>query len=231
MMWVAIFAMSRAVVFWSGSDRPLELWKLEPVRPSRLASSFIFTEKPSSLPEMPSARMMVASLPDGMMAPRSRSLTLIELFSAANMVAPPEGAPPRRQAYSETLNSVSGDSRPSVISRKITARLISLAMLPGALGVSAAFSNSTVPLSKSIRRACGAAISGCVCASAGSTKAARQKRTREARKTVRRVAVPPGMLWSGLIMRGMLNNPPPAQGRVSSRRGRRNAARRRRENQ
>ncbi|MNV62228.1 hypothetical protein D3C71_1547650 [compost metagenome] len=68
--------------------------------PRRAAVSFIMSAKASSLPAMYSARAILASLPDWMITPCSRSSTLAWLFSGRNMVEPPEAAPPVRQACS-----------------------------------------------------------------------------------------------------------------------------------
>ena len=69
-----------------------------------------------------------------------------------------EGAPPLRQAFSLTMNSSVGFSRPCLISFSTTSVVISLERLAGGTSMSAFFSNSTLPLSASIRIAVGAAV-------------------------------------------------------------------------
>ncbi len=69
-----------------------------------------------------------------------------------------DGAPPLRQALVLTLNSVVGLSRPVAISLNTTSAVISLERLAGGIRSSAPFSNSTLPLSASIRMACAAAV-------------------------------------------------------------------------
>src|SRR5436305_1044442 len=69
-----------------------------------------------------------------------------------------EGAPPRRQALALTMNSRLRSSRPWRISLNTTSAVISLERLAGATRSSAPFSNSTLPLSASIRMACAALV-------------------------------------------------------------------------
>src|ERR1700744_5986665 len=78
---------------------------------------------------------------------------------AANMVDPPAGAPPLRQAYSLTRYSSVSLTSPCVMAWKTTSAVISFIMLDGALNSSAFFSNSTLPLEASIRIAVGASPS------------------------------------------------------------------------
>ena len=94
---------------------------------------------------------MQASLPDWIITPCIRSLTLTRLLSAANIAEPPEGAPPLRQAFSEMVISSSHFSLPCAMVWRTSSVVISLDMLAGGLSLSALFSNSTVPLSASIR--------------------------------------------------------------------------------
>jgi hypothetical protein len=145
MMKRARTARSRAVEYWLGSGSPVELVKLEPVSPISWPSWFIILAKVSSVPPMPSASAMAASLPDWMMTERSRSETFTFELSSANMVEPPEAAPPSRQACSEMKNSSFIDSLPRCSSSKTTATVISFAMLAGSSGSSAALWNSSVP--------------------------------------------------------------------------------------
>ena len=123
------------------------------------ASAFIRLAKVFSVPAMPSATTMQPSLADWMMMPRRRSETLMVEPSLANMVEPPELAPPLRQAFSETWNSVSRLSLPVLMASKTTATVISLAMLAGGMRSSAAFWNRMVSVSASISRACWARVS------------------------------------------------------------------------
>ena len=102
---------------------------------------------------------MQASLPLGMIAPRSRSSTAIRLLMAANIVEPPDGAPPRRQEFSLTRSSSVGLISPLASASNTTSAVISFCMLEGARNSSAFFSNSTLPLPASIKIAVGASVS------------------------------------------------------------------------
>ena len=115
--------------------------------------------KVRSLPAMPSASTMQASLPLWMIAPCSRSSTETLLLSAANMVEPPDGAPPLRQAFSLTRYSSVSLISPCLMAWNTTSAVISFSMLDGARSSSAFFSNSTLPLAASIRIAVGASAS------------------------------------------------------------------------
>ncbi|MNT78675.1 hypothetical protein D3C72_2179270 [compost metagenome] len=88
-----------------------------------------------------------------MMTERTRSSTEICELRSANMVEPPDEAPPVRQACSDTKNWSVMLSRPVRISLKTTAMVMSLAMLAGSMGRSASFWKITVPESWSIRMA------------------------------------------------------------------------------
>src|SRR5246127_4899910 len=112
-----------------------------------------------SLPAMPSASAMHASLPLGMIAPCRRSSTDTLLLIAANMVEVPEGAPPLRQAFSLMRYSSVSLTVPSLMAWNTTSAVISFIMLEGARNSSAFFSNSTLPLVASIRIAVGASPS------------------------------------------------------------------------
>src|SRR5450631_1803338 len=94
-----------------------------------------------------------------MIAPCRRSSTETLLLSAANIVDPPAGAPPRRQAFSEILYSSVNLMLPCLTALKTTSAVISFIMLDGARNSSAFFSNSTLPLEASIRIAVGASPS------------------------------------------------------------------------
>src|SRR5438105_7332581 len=78
---------------------------------------------------------------------------------AANMVEPPAGAPPLRQAFSLTWYSSVGLISPCLRARKTTSAVMSFIMLDGARNSSAFFSNSTLPLDASTRIAVGASPS------------------------------------------------------------------------
>ena len=100
-MWRARLASSRTVILLAGSGSPLELPKVDLVSPSSRARLVMKSvAKIRSLPAMPSASAMQESLPLWMMAPCRRSSTETLLLIAANIVEPPAGAPPLRQAFS-----------------------------------------------------------------------------------------------------------------------------------
>ena len=130
---------------------PVELVKCDWVSPISRARRFISSENASSLPAIPSASAMQASLPDWIITPCSRLSTLTRLLSAANIAEPPDGAPPLRQAFSLMVISSSILSLPCAIVCSTSSTVISLDMLAGGLSLSAFFSNRTVPLSASIR--------------------------------------------------------------------------------
>ena len=102
---------------------------------------------------------MQASLPLWMMAPCRRSSTETLLWIAANIVEPPEGAPPLRQAFSLMRYSSVSLISPFFSALNTTSAVISFIMLEGARSSSAFFSNSTLPLEASIRIAVGASPS------------------------------------------------------------------------
>src|SRR4051794_25178168 len=112
-----------------------------------------------SLPAMPSASAMQESLPLWMIAPCSKSSTGTLLLRMANMVEPPAGAPPLRQAFSLIRYSSVSLILPSLMALKTTSTVISFIMLDGARNSSALFSNSTLPLDASTRIAVGASPS------------------------------------------------------------------------
>ena len=129
------------------------------VNPISLARVAISAAKARSLPARPSASAIAPSLAFITVTPRSKSSTRTRLWIAANIVGPPEGAPPRRQAFS--LMTYSSDSliSPRASLSNTTTSVIRCCMLDGAVGWSAFFSNSTLPLSASIRMAFGASVS------------------------------------------------------------------------
>ena len=84
----------------------------------------------------------------------------IRLLSAANIVALPEGAPPRRQASSDTVIFRTRESiSPEPIASATTATVAILTMAAGSIGRSAPLSRSTMPELTSISSATGAAVS------------------------------------------------------------------------
>src|SRR5262245_1416187 len=160
MIWRASLASSRTVILLSGSGSPLELPKVDLVRPSsraRLVRTSLANLR--SLPDMPSASAMQESLPLWMIAPCRRSSTGTLLLMAANIVEPPEGAPPLRQAFSLIRYSSVSLTLPSLIALKTTSAVISFIMLEGARSSSAFFSNRMLPEVASIRIAVGASPS------------------------------------------------------------------------
>src|SRR6202165_4724253 len=78
---------------------------------------------------------------------------------AANIVGPPAGAPPLRQAFSLTRYSSVNLTSPCLMAWNTNSAVISVIMLEGARNSSAFFSNSTLPLEASIRIAVGASPS------------------------------------------------------------------------
>ena len=81
-------ASSRGVTRIFGSGRPSALVKVDLVRPSSRARSFIMRTNEASFPAMPSASAMQPSLADWMITPFRRSSTFTRLCSAAYMVEP-----------------------------------------------------------------------------------------------------------------------------------------------
>ena len=158
MMCCASLPSSRAVMSCRGLGRPFELPNVALARPISRARSVISSANLSSLPAMPSASAMQASLADWMMTPCRRSSTDTRLWIGMNMLDVCDGAPPVRQALVLTMNSSVGLSRPCLISLNTTSAVISLERLAGGTSSSAFFSNSTLPLSASIRIAFGAAV-------------------------------------------------------------------------
>ena len=140
-----------------GSGRPVELLKVDLVSPSSRARVVISSANSSSLPAMPSASAMQASLPDWMMTPRSRSSTFTRLWIGANMVE-------RARRRAALAPGIGADDEFVVELEAALLDLVEhdlgghqLGRLAGATSSSAFFSNRTVPLSASIRIAVGAA--------------------------------------------------------------------------
>ena len=82
----------------------------------------------------------------------------MRLFSAANIVEPPDFAPPLRQAFSETRKVSSSFRRPSLISRNVISAVRILVVEAGDISESPFLSNSTLPVSGSIRYANGGMV-------------------------------------------------------------------------
>ena len=83
---------------------------------------------------------MQASLPDTTTAPWIRFSTDILLWTGANIVDPPAGAPPLRQAFALTTSSSCNFKSPLLISLNTSSMVMSLARLAGGDGTSALFS-------------------------------------------------------------------------------------------
>ena len=132
MMWRASCAISRAVTRRLGSENPSALVKVDFSRPISRARLVNSAPNAVSLPAIPSAMAMQASLAESTMMPWMRSSTLTSLWIAANMVEPWDGAPPLRQAFSLILKVSSSLSRPCLISLNTYSSVISLARLAGA---------------------------------------------------------------------------------------------------
>ena len=89
MMWVAITAMSRAVLRWPASVRPATFLKAVFFRPQACACRFIMPTNTSRLPPTPSASATAASLPLCTIRPRSSSSTLGCIVVSMNISEPP----------------------------------------------------------------------------------------------------------------------------------------------
>src|SRR5262245_18430185 len=142
-----------------------------------------------------------------------------------NMLEVCDGAPPRRQALVLTMNSVVGWRRPCLISLNTTSCVINLDRLAGGMRSSAAFSNSTLPLSASISMACAAAVwkpslafgpdtglgAATAAATAQLTTATAPHRTNGDRNTL-----PTRMFMMGKPRVSKVHAPFPARGRLAS---------------
>src|SRR3990172_152018 len=102
MIWRAKIESSRVVICVPGSGSPLELANTDFFKPISRARLVSLAANSASLPAIPSASTMQASLADWMMTARSRSSTLILLLSEANMVEPREG---RSEEHTSELQS------------------------------------------------------------------------------------------------------------------------------
>ena len=107
--------------------------------PNSAARAFIISAKLSSVPAMPSASVIAASLPDWMIMPRSRSSTRTWLLSFRNIAEPCALAPPVSQAFCETVKRSSRWSFPAFSWSNTISAVISLAVDAGCIGWSAFF--------------------------------------------------------------------------------------------
>ena len=89
MMWPAITAMSRAVVLWPGSVRPVAFTKCVFFRPQACAWRFIIAANCSTVPPTASASATDESLPLCTMVPRSSSSTVGVIVVSMNISEPP----------------------------------------------------------------------------------------------------------------------------------------------
>ncbi len=141
------------------AGRPVEFLKTDFSSPSARARSVISLAKFSSDPAMPSATMMQPSLADCTTMPWIRASSGMTDFSSANMVEPPDGAPPVRHAFSLTTNVSASECCPVLTALNMTSDVISLASEAGGISLSASLENSTVPVSASTMKACLALVS------------------------------------------------------------------------
>ena len=142
MMRLASRARSRQVVRCSGSGQPVELRKVDEVRPISRAFSFIASANCCSEPEIASANTTQASLPDCTMTPRISASTGTVVPIWTNILLPP-----MRQARSLTGSSASSFSRPCFSMSKTMYMVISFDMEDGGIRSSAFFSSSTASVS------------------------------------------------------------------------------------
>ena len=130
---------SRIDMRWRGSGQPEELAKTELVMPRSRPRFVISSANFSSVPASPSATTTQASLPELMMIPWIRSLTVGRSSSFRNMVDPPIS-----RARVETEKVVSIVTRPSRIASNSMFRVISFDIEAGGSAWSAFLSRSTV---------------------------------------------------------------------------------------
>ncbi|MNT08297.1 hypothetical protein D3C72_1430360 [compost metagenome] len=121
-------------------------------------------------------------------------------FSAANIVAVPDGAPPVRHACSDTSKTVSVESSPLAIASATTSIVINLASEAGGTGSFSARENRTVPVSASTSRICFALVSnatgGVWAAAAPANNAARPNATESIFKRMGNSGLPLGIAAS-----------------------------------
>ena len=79
---------SRAVVVWPASVKPSGFLYEVAFMPNTLAWAFIISTKRSAVPPTPSAKAMVASLPDCTIMPLTRSSTGTFIFGSMNIREP-----------------------------------------------------------------------------------------------------------------------------------------------
>ena len=103
---------SSAEITCPTASRPVAFRKFAEFSPNSWARLVIRRAKASSDPEMFSASVMQASLPDMMMMPWSSSSTVGVSPGASPMVEVPEGKPPLRHAFSLTVNLSLMESSP-----------------------------------------------------------------------------------------------------------------------
>ena len=136
---------SAAVVVRSGSGQPVEFRKFVFFMPIFLAQKFISSAKAFSVPEIPSARTMAASLPDWTIMPCRSSRTDTVLPTSRNV-----RDPPFFQAFSEMVNLSSIPSWPSAIRWNATKTVMIFAIDAGFIGASESLLNRTLPVAKSV---------------------------------------------------------------------------------
>ena len=140
--------MSRADIACPSSGQPVAFRNVLLARPISRARRFISSANAASLPEMPSAMTMEASLPDCTMMPRNRSATLTRVLTMTNILDPP-----MRHAFSLTRNLSSRLSAPALSRSNTRYVVISLLIDAGGMPTSAAFSSNTVPVVASMMMA------------------------------------------------------------------------------
>src|SRR4029450_5394751 len=133
MIWRASLASSRAVMSCLGSGSPVELPNVDLDRPSSRARLVISSAKVDSLPEMPSASAIQASLADWMIAPCRRSSTATLLLIGMNMLDVCDGAPPLRHALVLTRDSVVDLGAACLFPVNTTSGVINLDRLAGGM--------------------------------------------------------------------------------------------------
>jgi hypothetical protein len=114
--------------------------------PSERAVSFISATNASTEPETCSASATLASLPDWMSMPRTRSSTSTSEFTSMNI-----RVPPMRQAFSLTRTRSSSRIRCVPSAWNTTYAVMSFVRLAGGASTSAALDASTLSVAKSTR--------------------------------------------------------------------------------
>jgi hypothetical protein len=106
-----------AVVICPSAGQPEAFLNTVPVMPSSFAFLFMRSAKLSSVPAMPSATTMQASLPDSTIMPLIRSSTVTSVPGSPTHIVEPWRD--MRQAFSLTWNLLSSLSRPAASSSKM----------------------------------------------------------------------------------------------------------------